>query len=679
MPTRRSKQQQQPEEEIILDPHSSSPSSEGVEQEEGDSHRNHIIQNNESSAITSEEKSAVDEDEYQVENDENKNENMGKKDSDQHQQQQTENNTVNSNESNINIILHQQERTPTQNLEYSENYNTLLEDSTTTQNNGHSKELTTECVAHTHMQQSNDNNHSGNEKFNSTRKITPEYEELDIQEEEEDHSSKRKISITINNTKSGLNDDNATTVVTLQQVDLSQNDDANNSSGIVRTEAATSTTTIEINEPLEKESFLKSLWTSKQKWQHFVEKIIINHKSKIEFLKALGNLMYLGSRSRTDVDLTEPASEEAEKENHLLDILETEKISTVITTIGWYQDYVADKHKLQHKNIQSDERFMYYHKVGQFLRLIECFILLVEIIFKTEYKSKKTGRRNYWNVIIITEIIRAVLKLVAIFKSKTNVPMFLNYTVLPPDEETMNIPMANLLPVAPKIHPFEKEKQALEEYKEKQRTQAKPRIGSRSGRKIPSSDEMFAVLSNSKTSSHSVPTTTELGKQLGHASQHVYILLAGYDRAMDGTRGKMLLYLSEVIYACKPVVYSFLLAKYGFRSWTPFVVSLLMELFSLYVSKKAVSIIEGEQRERVTTERPATSGMVIESEYNRRVSSLFNYLYRGPLFELIMNRVFKLILLPILKRIPLLGGSLVGYIEYIIMVQQFYFFCNPSV
>lgn len=83
-----------------------------------------------------------------------------------------------------------------------------------------------------------------------------------------------------------------------------------------------------------------------------------------------------------------------------------------------------------------------------------------------------------------------------------------------------------------------------------------------------------------------------------------------------------------------------------------------MELFSLYVSKKAVSIIEGEQRERVTTERPATSGMVIESEYNRRVSSLFNYLYRGPLFELIMNRVFKLILLPILKRIPLLGGSL---------------------
>ncbi|KAG2377470.1 hypothetical protein C9374_009381 [Naegleria lovaniensis] len=576
-----------------------------------------------------------------------------------------EENTVNSSNHENNLI-HQDEHqeSPTQHLGYSENYNTLLEESSLKENipNDDSESSAT-CP-----NPSSTDHPNINEKFQSNM---PEYEELDIQEE--DPSSKRKISITINNTSSSMNNnseehDNHSTVVTLQQVDLtSQNDD--------RTDSAT-ITTIEIKEPPEQESFLKSLWTSKQKWQHFVEKIIINYKSRIEFLKALGNLMYLGSRSRTDVDLTGPASEESETENHLLDILETEKISTVITTIGWYQDYVADKHKLQHKNIQMDERFTYYHKVGQFLRLIECFILLVEIIFKTEYKSKKTGRRNYWNVIILTEIIRAVLKLVAVFKSKTNVPMFLNYTVLPPDEEVVNMPMAQLLPVAPKYNPFEKEKQALEEYREKQKTQAKPKIGTRSGRKIPSSDEMFAVLSRGKSA---VPTTTELEKQLGHASQQVYILLAGHDKDMNGTRGKILLYLSEVIYAFKPAVYSFLLAKYGFRSWTPFVVSLLMELFSLYLSKKAVSMIEGEQRDRVIMERPATSGMVIESEYRRRLSSLFNYLYRGPMFELIMNRVFKLILLPILKRVPLLGGSLVGYIEYLIMIQQFYFFCNPSV
>ncbi|EFC43559.1 predicted protein [Naegleria gruberi] len=136
---------------------------------------------------------------------------------------------------------------------------------------------------------------------------------------------------------------------------------------------------------------------------NFFEKLIISNKGRIEMMKSLGNLMYLGSKTRTDVDVENESSETLSLLN---DIYETEKISTVISVIGWYQDYVSDKHKLQNKRIQSDDRFSPYHRAGQYLRLLECFILLVEIIFKKRSTYGENGKKNYWNLLIMTEVVK---------------------------------------------------------------------------------------------------------------------------------------------------------------------------------------------------------------------------------------------------------------------------------
>jgi len=162
------------------------------------------------------------------------------------------------------------------------------------------------------------------------------------------------------------------------------------------------TTTSHTTRKEEKLSFIQSIWASKVKWQTLLERTIINNKSRIEILKTLGNLMYLGSRSRTDVDLDN--IEDSEK-LLLNDIYETEKISSVITLIGWYQDFVADKHKLQNVKIQEDERFSSHHKVGQYLRLFECVILLAEIMYKRMATTPK-GVTNYWKYVTVIEVVR---------------------------------------------------------------------------------------------------------------------------------------------------------------------------------------------------------------------------------------------------------------------------------
>jgi len=114
-------------------------------------------------------------------------------------------------------------------------------------------------------------------------------------------------------------------------------------------------------------------------------------------------------------------------------------------------------------------------------------------------------------------------------------------------------PMASMLPSLPKFSPFEKEQQSIAEYKNQKKSQTKPKVGSRSGRKIPSSDEIYAVV---KGGSSRVPTTSELGKQLGISENQAYILLPGYNTDMSRTKGKILMYIAEVLYAVKPVVYS---------------------------------------------------------------------------------------------------------------------------
>ena len=152
-------------------------------------------------------------------------------------------------------------------------------------------------------------------------------------------------------------------------------------------------------------------------------------------------------------------------------------------------------------------------------------------------------------------MFRGLIKLIATTKSKTNAPLFLNYSVLPPDEQamTMNTPMASFLPALPKYSPFEKEAQSLEKFSSNFKKQAKPKVGARSGRQIPSSDQLMAVLRNG---SDDVPTTSQLGEQLGLNIGEKFVLLAHQTEEMKSSLGKILMYIADTLYSIRPVVYS---------------------------------------------------------------------------------------------------------------------------
>ena len=90
--------------------------------------------------------------------------------------------------------------------------------------------------------------------------------------------------------------------------------------------------------------------------------------------------------------------------------------------------------------------------------------------------------------------------------------------------------------------------------------------------------------------------------------------------------------------------------------------SLIIELASIYLTRRAIRIVKKDIKEK-SPSAPPEVGSTIEEELNRRTSSLSHYLYRGPLFEIVMERILKSILLPIFKRIPLIGASF-GKLSY---------------
>ncbi|KAI0567213.1 Peroxisome membrane protein Pex16 [Gracilaria domingensis] len=115
---------------------------------------------------------------------------------------------------------------------------------------------------------------------------------------------------------------------------------------------------------------------------------------------------------------------------------------------------------------------------------------------------------------------------------------------------------------------------------------------------------------------------------------------------------------AEVAYVVRPFIHISLIRRFGWRSWKAWCAALLLDVASRSAMAAPASPSELEER-------------------RRRMAQLVLYLGRSPLFDLILRRVIKKFTTP-LRKVPLVGGISSSAIEWITLLQQYWFYLSAS-
>lgn len=115
---------------------------------------------------------------------------------------------------------------------------------------------------------------------------------------------------------------------------------------------------------------------------------------------------------------------------------------------------------------------------------------------------------------------------------------------------------------------------------------------------------------------------------------------------------------AEVMYVARPLLHLMLIRCFGWRSWKAWVVALFVDLGS------RMSMAAPQGNEEVDEKR-------------RRMAQLLLYLGRSPLFDLLLRMVMKRMTSP-LRRVPLVGGAASSAIEWVTLLQQYWFYTSGS-
>ena len=115
---------------------------------------------------------------------------------------------------------------------------------------------------------------------------------------------------------------------------------------------------------------------------------------------------------------------------------------------------------------------------------------------------------------------------------------------------------------------------------------------------------------------------------------------------------------AEVMYIMRPVLHVMLIWRYGWRSWRAWFSALVVDVAA-----------------RVAMAQPGNDSDV--EERRRRMAQLVLYLGRSPLFDILIRRVIRRLVSP-LRRIPLIGGVTSTSIEWITLLQQYWFYMSAS-
>lgn len=115
---------------------------------------------------------------------------------------------------------------------------------------------------------------------------------------------------------------------------------------------------------------------------------------------------------------------------------------------------------------------------------------------------------------------------------------------------------------------------------------------------------------------------------------------------------------AEVAYIVRPVAHLFLIRHFGWTSWKAWMLALVTDLAS-----------------RAAMPAPIDPAHAIERR--RRMAQLLLYLGRSPFFDLILRVFVRRITAP-LRHIPVVGGLTSSAIQWITLLQQYWFYTSAS-
>eukprot|EP01080_Neovahlkampfia_damariscottae_P002038 gene2038-1545_t len=294
------------------------------------------------------------------------------------------------------------------------------------------------------------------------------------------------------------------------------------------------------------------------------------------------------------------------------DEVRTELAYTGLNLVSLYHENLLDRKSVTNKLLLQDERFSIYKKISYFLR----FLQTIQVVIELYLKKKSFKESNVWKVILLIESLKAFTRLFIIYKSKYNV--MIEDTILPNDFQ-LNLEYQENQRDSERNGKFSKTFDSLN---------AEP-IGKRTGKLMP-------------TLNYKVPSLRK---------ENLLVV-----KSTTGGQSKNFIF-GEMIFALRPCIYVLSLMKWGNDSWTPLVISFLTDLISRQLS---LSDVQGR-------------GSIVKDELYRRYSSLYYYLVRNPLF----NESLKPIIVAIcnkLKNVPALGPLVVNIVEYMLVLQNYYFY-----
>lgn len=305
-----------------------------------------------------------------------------------------------------------------------------------------------------------------------------------------------------------------------------------------------------------------------------------------------------------------------------------------------------------------------------FLSVIQSLELLAEIYARESY-----GITGKWAIITVIQITKATIKLLLLLvfddgltKSQSIVPLDrLHYAEILRLQDRFN---ANCLKDDSE-HSSEGESSGLS----KNPTATRSVVLKSSGRRMRSITESppkgarFRQESNNETDTSS-PISALQKKRLS-------MLLDRYREHRSATLTERQLY-GELLHIGRPLAHLALMGAFGTKSWISYLTSLAMDVSSLYLVRSPLPLrqhlnLQGEAAQVPQSLDSYHFNLNERMELGQRASSLLLYLLRSPFFDDYTKQRALEGLATSAESIPLLGGFIATFVNYIPDWQKDYF------
>lgn len=300
-----------------------------------------------------------------------------------------------------------------------------------------------------------------------------------------------------------------------------------------------------------------------------------------------------------------------------------------------------------------------------FLAVIQSLELLAEIYARDSY-----GAAGKWAIITVIQIAKASIKLIlllafdqGISRSQTSVPLDrVHYAEILKLQEKFS---------ASKVEELQNEtgrKELLNNDSIAPTSSSKSVVLKSSGRRMRSIKESPPRDSRFNEDSNSTSTSSPFDKL---QEKRLTMLLERYREGRPAVLTDRQLY-GELLHITRPIAHLALVGTFGTKSWLSYFTSLVMDISSLYLVRSPLPIKQGSgQNEPI----PACFQFNLNErmELGQRASSLLLYLLRSPFFdEYTKQRALEGLAITA-ENIPLFGGFIATFINYIPDWQKDYF------